>query len=99
LRESGSAGSPRSAGCRLPAVGNDLAFARAGCLLSYGVDDVDVARLRADYVDRVLKGAQPADLPVELPTKFNLVINLRSAQALGLTIPMSLLARANEVIE
>ena len=83
----------------LPTAGNDLAFARAGCLLSYGVDDADVARRRADYVDRILKGARPADLPVELPTKFDLVINLKTAKELGLTIPLSLFARAEEVIE
>lgn len=84
---------------RLPAAGNDLTFAKAGCLLSYGVDDADVARRRADYVDRILKGAQPADLPVELPTKFDLVLNLKTVKALGLAIPQSILARADEVIE
>jgi putative ABC transport system substrate-binding protein len=84
---------------RLPTAGNDLAFARAGCLLSYGVDDADIARRRADYVDRILKDARPADLPVELPTKFALVINLKTAKELGLAVPLSLLARADEVIE
>jgi putative tryptophan/tyrosine transport system substrate-binding protein len=83
----------------LPTAGNDLGFDRAGCLLSYGVDDADVARRRADYVDRVLKGAQPANLPVELPTKFDLVINLKTAKVLGLSMPQSILARADEVIE
>jgi putative tryptophan/tyrosine transport system substrate-binding protein len=84
---------------RLPAAGNDPAFARAGCLLSYGVGDADLARRLAGYVDRILKGAQPADFPVEQPTKFDLIINLKTAKELGLTIPWWLLARTEEVIE
>jgi putative tryptophan/tyrosine transport system substrate-binding protein len=84
---------------RLPAAGNALSFARAGCLISYGEDIIDISRRKAGYVDRILKGAQPADLPVEQPTKFDLIINLKTAKELGLTIPRSLFARAEEVIE
>ena len=83
----------------VPAVYWQSAFAREGGLLSYGVDRVDLYRRAATYVDRILRGAKPAELPVQLPTKFELVINLKTARALGLTIPETLLATADEVIQ
>jgi putative ABC transport system substrate-binding protein len=75
------------------------AFARDGGLLSYGPDPVDNWRRAASYVDRILRGEKPGDLPVQLPTKFEMVVNRRSATALGLAIPPSILLRADEVIE
>jgi len=84
---------------RLPAISSDRVFANGGGLISYGPDRVDTFRRAAGYVDRILKGENPADLPVQAPTKYELVINLKTAKALGLTVPDSLLARADEVIE
>jgi putative tryptophan/tyrosine transport system substrate-binding protein len=83
----------------LPAIYPFTAFASAGGLLAYGIDLVDLQRRAAVYVDRILKGAKPADLPVQLPTKFELAINLKTAKALGLTVPLTLQASADEVIE
>jgi putative ABC transport system substrate-binding protein len=68
-------------------------------LLSYGVDQVDSYRRAASYVDRILRGAKPGDLPVQFPTKFEMVVNLRTAKALGLAVPPSIMLRADEVIE
>ena len=68
-------------------------------MLSYGVDQADAFRRAASYVDRILRGAKPAELPVQLPIKFEMVINLRTAKALGLSVPQSILLRADEVIE
>ena len=83
---------------RLPAIDSNRSFAEQGGLLSYGVMQADLWRRVASYVDRILKGVKPADLPVELPTRYELVINLKTAQVLGLTIPLALLFRADEVL-
>ena len=74
-------------------------FARDGGLLSYGIDQVDTFRRAATYVDRILRGAKAGDLPVQFPTKYEMVVNLKTAKALGLTVPQSILLRADEVIE
>ena len=84
---------------RLPAIYPFHYIARAGGLVSYGVDIGNSYRRLAAYVDRILRGAKPADLPVEAPTKFELVVNLKTAKALGLSVPPALLSRADEVIE
>ncbi len=84
---------------RLPAVYWSRSFAELGGLITYGPYIVDEYRRAASYADRILKGEKPADLPVQAPTKYELVINLKTAKALGLDVPQSLLATANEVIE
>jgi putative tryptophan/tyrosine transport system substrate-binding protein len=84
---------------RLPAVYHRRLFATDGGLVYYGVDDIEHNRQVAAYIDRILRGEKPADLPVQAPTKFELVINLRTAKTLGLTIPEALLATADQVIQ
>jgi putative ABC transport system substrate-binding protein len=83
----------------VPAVYSQSTFPREGGLLSYGVDQADNYRRAAAYVDRILHGAKPAELPVQLPTKFEVAVNLKTAKALGLMVPPSILLRADEVIE
>jgi putative tryptophan/tyrosine transport system substrate-binding protein len=84
---------------RLQAMYATLEFVEAGGLMSYALSDTDLFRRAATYVDKILKGAKPADLPVEQPTKFEFIINLKTAQQIGLTIPPELLARANRLIK
>jgi ABC-type uncharacterized transport system substrate-binding protein len=83
----------------IPAVYQISVFVRDGGLLSYGPDYVDIYRRAATFVDRILRGEKPGDLPVQLPVKFEMAINLKTAKALGLTVPQSILLRADEVIE
>jgi len=83
----------------LPAIYPYPEFGRSGGSISYGVDLADLYRRAASYVDRILKGAKPGDLPVQLPTKFELIVNLKTAKALGLSIPEPFLQHADEVIE
>ena len=88
-----------AAGARLPTMFNTRAYVKAGGLMSYGPNLSDLFQRAADMVDKILRGAKPGDIPVEQPTKFELVINLTTAKALALTIPDSLLLRADELIE
>ena len=84
---------------RLPSIGGPREYAQAGLLASYNPDFPHLCRVAARYVDRILRGANPAEMPVERPNKFLLVINLKTAKAIGITIPQSVLLRADEVIE
>ena len=83
----------------VPAVYPQSSFARDGGLLSYGVDSVDLYRRAASYVDRILRGEKPGDLPVQFPVKYEMILNLKTAKALGLAVPPSILLRVDEVIE
>jgi putative ABC transport system substrate-binding protein len=91
--------SPREARHRVPAIYAYRSFVAEGGLISYGPDVQDIFRRTASYVDRILKGAKPADLPVEEPVKYDLAINVKTARALDLQVPPTLLATADEVIE
>lgn len=84
---------------RLPAIGTIREFAQRGTLLAYGTNFAELWRRSATYVDKILKGARPGDLPIEHPTKFDLVINLKTAKTLGITVPRALVLRADHVIE
>jgi putative ABC transport system substrate-binding protein len=84
---------------KLPAIYNQSEFVKAGGLMSYGADIAEAYRRAAVFADRILKGASPGDLPVEQPTRFELVINMKAAKMLGLSVPQSLLLRADEVIQ
>jgi len=84
---------------KLPTVSSEVSTATRGGLISYGPERLDLFRHAAEYVDRVLKGEKPADLPVQAPTKYELVINLKTAKALGINVPLPLSGRANELFE
>jgi putative tryptophan/tyrosine transport system substrate-binding protein len=84
---------------RLPAIYSNRSYAKSGGLIAYGIDPSDLSRRAASYVDRILKGANPSDLPVQQPNKFDLVINLKAAKIIGIEVLPTLLARADEVIE
>ncbi len=84
---------------RLAWIASDREYAEAGCLISYGADRNQLVRQAATYIDRILKGARPADLPIEQPTKIELLVNLKTARAIGLTISPSVVARADQVIQ
>ena len=84
---------------KLPVISPSAGWVRDGVLLSYGVNSVDDWRRTATFVDRILRGAKPSDLPVQFPTKFEMAVNLKTAKALGLTVPQSILLSADEVIE
>jgi putative ABC transport system substrate-binding protein len=88
-----------AAGNKVPTVSAISSFARNGGLLSYGPNPADIFRRSASYVSRILRGEKPGDLPVQLPVKFEMAVNLKTAKALGLTVPQSILLRADEVIE